>query len=230
MRKLIFIILLVSFSAIYYSTTSSDEKSVVHQAILDIKKMVNNSSIFNKKTSDEINNSLKTDLDKSLTDPTQSLQDLSPEEFKSWMTKESNLMNSAYNNTEEKQIQLKAQAQSLKAPQIATLKEIAGNSDLPINDRILSVYMISLNSTEPSLQALYDGALLAIPELPPYGPHSESEIKGTQELVLRYMQIDELFQRAKTDSNAFDKLKLLVNTSSSEQVRSYAQKKIKELN
>lgn len=236
MRKLIFIILLVGFSAIYYYSTdsavlqdknsvfkNSPKNSIVQQAIFDIKNMVKNSTVFQDETSIETSTA---NQDQNL--PI-SLQNLATEELKKWVLSESNSMNSAYNNTEEKQIKLKAQAQTLGSEQIETLKELATNSSLPINERILSAYLISLNSAAASLQSLYDVAKSEVPDVGPIVPHSEAELRHTQELAIRYMQIDELFVRAKTDANAKDKLKLLLQLASSEQVRSYAQKKLVEL-
>jgi|GEM_PF-4194026 len=234
MRKFIFIVILFSLFAVYYSTQNTEhtnnqnyiknsaKNNIIQQAIFDVKKMVKNSTDFLIKPSIAEGES---------EDVIRALQNLtSDEEFKTWITTESRAMNLASNNTDIKQIQLKAQAQKLETKQIKILKEIAINSSLPINERILSAYLISLNPAEFSQQSLYDIAQTEVPDTGPILPHTESEIKRTQELAIRYMQIDELFQRAKTDSNALDKLKLLVDSASSEQVRSYAQKKLKELN
>lgn len=235
MRKLIFIILLVGFSAIYYYSTLQDENSIVQKTISDVKNMVKNSTVFKKDTDTNKHGSMATtsiaatSSEASGDSAMVSLQSLTTEELKKWISSESNSMNSAYNNTEEKQIKLKAQAQTIAPEQFETLKEMAIYSGLPINERILSAYLISLSSAAPSLQNLYDVAKSEVPDVGPIVPHSEAELKHTQELAIRYMQIDELFERAKIDANAKDKLKLLVQTASSEQVRNYAQKKLQEL-
>ncbi|MEK6628498.1 MAG: hypothetical protein AABY53_07720 [Bdellovibrionota bacterium] len=230
MRKLIFIILLVGFSAIYYYSTLQDESSIVQKTIADVKNMVKNSTVFKKDTDSKKHDSVDRTSDKGLDDSSAvSLQSMDTEELKKWISSESNSMNSVYNKTEEIQIKLKAQAQTLSPEQFETLKSLALYSGLPINERILSAYLITLSSAAPSLNSLYDIAKSEVPDVGPIVPHSEAELRHTQELAIRYMLIDELFERAKTDANAQDKLKLLVQTASSEQVRNYAQKKLQEL-
>ena len=138
-------------------------------------------------------------------------------------------MNSTNKDTEIEQIKLQAQAQTLLPQQLAVLKDLAIDSRLPINERIFSAYLIVLNQAEQSQESLFNVAKTEVPDFGPIHPHSESELRHTQELAIRYMQVDELFQRAKTDANALDKLKLLTKEAQSAQVRSYAEKKIKEL-
>ncbi|MEQ1722831.1 MAG: hypothetical protein ABL930_06615 [Pseudobdellovibrio sp.] len=156
------------------------------------------------------------------------LQNFNAEQLQNWVKIEARRMDSTKNNTQEKQIELRAQAQTLAASQIKKLKELAVNMDLPINDRILSAYLISLNTSGTSQEALFDVAKTEVPDFGPILPHSEAELRHTQETAIRYMQIDELFQRAKTDANALDNLKLLSQEAESAQVRSYADKKYKE--
>lgn len=232
MRRVIFIILLVSFTAIYYFSTSHDENSVMNQTIASVKNVINNSTnMVSAAKSDQ------TGLQNASTDSSaaavefqaDNLQTYNTEQLQTWVQREASSMNSTKNNTEEKLIQLKAQALTLTAPQIKTLQEKAVNFSLPINERIFSAYLISLNPSEQSLESLFDVAKTEIPNNGALLPHSEAELKNAQETAIRYMQIDELFQRAKTDSNALDKLKLLAVEAQSAQVRSYAERKLKEL-
>ncbi len=155
-------------------------------------------------------------------------QNFNSEQLQNWVKNEARKLDSTNNNTGEKQIELRAQAQILSAPQIKQLLELAVNSKLAINDRILSAYLISLNTSEQSQEALLDVAKTEIPDFGPTLPHSEAELRHTQETAIRYMQIDELFKRAKTDARALDKLKLLSQEAESAQIRSYADKKHKE--
>lgn len=236
MRKLIFIALLVclvGFSAIYYYATLRDENSSVQKAIQVVKKMVNNSTVLQKQRDTSVSNGIpgvpQTALEKKSQGPYVSLENLTFEELKKWVATESRAIDSVNNKSEEILVLLKAQAQTLGLKQLEILKILATDSRLAITDRIFSAYLLSLNSTNQSQQALYDVAISEIPNTGSLSPHSEDELKHTQELAIRYMQIDELFLRAKTEANAFDKLKLLVQTAASERVRSYAQKKILEL-
>lgn len=159
----------------------------------------------------------------------ESLHEMKSEELKKWVAIEARAMNSTNKETEIEQIKLQAQAQTLLPQQLAVLKDLAIDSRLPINDRIFSAYLIVLNQAEQSQVFLFNVAKAEVPDSGPMHPHSESEIKHTQELAIRYMQVDELFERAKTDTNALDKLKLLAQEAQSAQVRSYAEKKLKEL-
>lgn len=159
----------------------------------------------------------------------ESLHELKTEELKKWVAEEARAMNTTNKDTESLQIKLQAQAQTLVPQQLAVLKDLAIDSKLPINDRIFSAYLIVLNHSGQSQESLFNVAKAEVPDLGPILPHSEAELKHTQELAIRYMQVDELFERAKTDANALDKLKLLVQEAQSAQVRSYAEKKLKEL-
>lgn len=232
MRRVIFIILLVSFTAIYYFSTSHDENSVMNQTIASVKKVINNSTKSTPAASGDQTGSQNASLE---TTPAEAevdqsnLQNLNAQQLQQWVQKEASAMNSTKNNTDEKQIQLRAQAQTLAPSQIKSLELRAVNSNLPINERIFSAYVLSLNPTEQSQDSLFNVAKAPIPDLGALLPHSEAELKNAQETAIRYMQIDELFQRAKTDSNAYDKLKLLAQEAESAQVRSYAERKLKEL-
>lgn len=157
------------------------------------------------------------------------LQSLNEQQLKKWIADESRSMNSTGLNAEEIQVRLKAQAQTLTAVQLKALVKATRESNMPANDRILAAYMISLNSSANSLEAMYEVSVQPVTNHGPSIPHSEAELRNAQELALRYMQVDELAQRAKTNPNAKDKLKLLSQQAESQQVRSYAERLLKEL-
>lgn len=234
MRKLIFLVLLVGLLVILYRATRNDKNSVIQQAVSDIKNVVNNSTLLSEKSS-----SLMSSDDTQVQSPqggeapnadvTVGLQNLNPEQLKKWVESESISMNSTQNDTQEIQMRLVAQAQTLKPEQLVALKQMALNSDFAVNARIFSAYMLSLNTAQESQEQLFEVAKARLPDVGAVLPHSEAELKHTQELAIRFMQIDELFQRAKTDANARDKLKLLSLEAESDRVRNYAQKKLQEL-
>ena len=234
MRKLIFIILIVSFSVYYYYSNSKNKDSYEYKLISNLIEMVkkatplsqNKSAAQSNVQSDSQSASSDSPIHKNLNE---SLHEFTLQELIKWVATEANSLNSTTNNTDEKQIKLKAQALTLNSDQLAALNTMATNTDLPINDRILSAYLISLNTSDASQEQLFNVAKKLIPDLGPIIPHSEAELKHSQELAIRYMQVDELFQRAKTDANALHKLKLLSQEAESAQVRSYADKKLKEL-
>lgn len=223
MRKLVMIILIVLFSAIYYFSNGGNS-NVVKNSVSNFTALIKKTTTTKQEiTSAPENPTVPTQASES----EQGLAGLAPEALKQWVNAESSALNSTQNNAIEQQIRFRAQAQTLRPEQLAVLKDSAVDSTLPVNNRILSAYMITLNTTPESKESLFDVAKSDLPDNGPILPHSEAELKHTQELALRYMQVDELFERAKTDANARDKLKLLVVEAQSAQVRSYAEKKLK---
>lgn len=230
MRKLIFTILLISFLGLYYYATDYALVSKVNQAgknrdnkffflqqaVLDIKDRIKSTTPLSGKPSNPPN-------------PTETLSEYTSVELKKWVEIEARAINMTNNNTAEKQIKMRAQAQTLNFQQLEILQNLATDTKLPINDRILSAYLISLNTSTQSEDSLFNVAKTEVPDFGPIAPHTEAELKHTQELAIRYMQIDELFHRAQTDANALDKLRLLATEAQYAQVRSYAEKKLKEL-
>lgn len=228
MRKLVLIILIVLFSAIYYFSNSG-AKAVIKNSVSSFSALIKNSTTAGPAVASAPVISADATGAVAVQEIEQSLGLLAPEALVRWLGSESGAMNSTQNETEELQIRFRAQAQTLLPIQLTVLRDFAVSPEKPINDRILSAYMISLNSSSASQEALFDVAKSELPDNGPILPHSEAELKHTQELAIRYMQIDELFERAKTDTNARDKLKLLVVEAQSAQVRSYAEKKLKEI-
>lgn len=225
MRKLILAILIVLFSVIYYFSNSGNS-NVVKNSVSDFTALIKKSTSTKQEMTHEPENTAAVQQVK---EGEQGLGGLAPEALKQWINSESSALNSTQNNTEEQQLRFRAQAQTLLPAQLQILRDFAVEPTGPINNRILSAYMITLNTSPESKESLFDVAKSDLPDNGPILPHSEAELKHTQELALRYMQIDELFERAKTDANARDKLKLLVVEAQSAQVRSYAEKKLKLL-
>lgn len=237
MRKFsLFVMVIFFFAAVYFIINSDDESTSINSAfsktISEVKNMIKFSSSHKSESGLEKEQNTFGSSPSSA-DQTQAqdaaLMQFTAEELKKWISTEARSMNSTSLDTEAKQIELKAQAQSLQLEQLAVLSEVALDASQPINDRILSAYLISLNPTSSSLQVLSEVAKSEIPDNGPLVPHSEAELKNSQELAIRYMQIDELFERAKTDSNAYDKLSRLTDEARSAQVRSYAKKKLLEI-
>ena len=138
-------------------------------------------------------------------------------------------MDSTQNNSPDIEIKIRAMAQSLRKDQLEALSALILNVTLPINDRVFSNYVLSQNQTSDAVAKAGKIAGTGLPDFGPPNPHSESELKRSQELAIRYMQVDALADRAKTDSNARDNLKLLAAGAESAEVRRYASRKIKDL-
>ncbi len=226
MRKLILIILIVLFSALYYYSNTQPESSILHKSIAKMNLLAKNSTSATQVATDAKPEEATAPVNP---EKYKDLQVVTAEELKKWLASESQSLNSTHNDSDEQQIRFRAQAQTLKPLQLQLLTLQAIDSTLPVNERIFSAYMIGLNTLPESQSSLFEVAQSEIPDRGPIVPHSEAELKHTQELAIRYMEIDELYERAKTDGNARDKLKLLMLEARSAQVRSYAEKKLKEL-
>ena len=221
MRKWLFIII-VLLSAIYYFHDSTYAPEGVRQGVSKIKNMVKNSP-FTAAAKPE-----KEVISAPEPAEVQNLQAMQPAEFIRWIEKEGRAMDST-SNPEGVQIKIKAQARTLTAAQLPLLVQNALNISASANARIFSAYLLTLSELPQSVGAISDLAGKGLPDLGPVIPHSEAELRHGQELALRYMQIDELFQRAKTDSYALDNLRLLATKAEELRVRDYAQKKLQEL-
>lgn len=161
-------------------------------------------------------------------DDMQNLQALSNEQLDQWVAVEARAMDSTA-NSEGRSIEIKALARTLSAAQLPQLVATAHNFEAPANVRIFSAFLLSQSELPESAAAMAELAKKDMPDLGPVIPHSEAELRHGQELALRYMQVDELFQRAKTSADALDNLRLLARDADSERVRAYAEKKLSEL-
>ena len=153
----------------------------------------------------------------------------SPEQLKTWVEQDSKTMNSVDHNTQEVDIRLRAQAKTLQPEQLSVLSQMATDIKLPANSRVFSAYVLTLTEQPQAIENMKDLASKALPDFGPVLPHSEAELRRTQELALRYMQVDEIAERAKTDANAKNNLILLSTSAESEEVRAYALRKLKSL-
>lgn len=199
------------------------------QTISDIKKMSNYSSNLNNLIKSQTGELSSDGGLSSNSELGEKHEVMTTEQLQTWLKQESISLNSTNNRTQEQQILLNAKAGGLNSEQLKKVSEWALNIHLSINERILAAYMLGLNQSEASVDSIFEVAKAEVPDLGPISPHSEAELRHTQETAIRFMQIDELFRRAKTDSKALDKLMLLTQDAQSEQVREYAQKKLKEL-
>ncbi|MBC7420346.1 MAG: hypothetical protein H7328_06415 [Bdellovibrio sp.] len=159
----------------------------------------------------------------------ENVQKLDEVQFRNWIQLESKSLNNSAVNTEEKQIQLKALAQNLTSAQNKKLIEVALDSDADANARILSIFLLTLGSRPENISLLLEAAKKEIPDLGPLNPHSAAELKRGQELALRMMAVDELFERARQNPEALQQLQRLSSEAGASEIRNYAQRKLKEL-
>ncbi|MGZ3725358.1 MAG: hypothetical protein ACXWQQ_06145 [Pseudobdellovibrio sp.] len=239
MRKFVFIILVILLTGLYYFSTVDEQGSVAHQARQSLVKMVNNSSkgiipeaLVDKAMPKNSSGGASGDATGSATVKQENdvnLALLNEEQLQQWVQSEAPKLDSTQVNTAEVEVRLKAMAQTMSPEQVKLFSQKAFTIGAPINERIFETYILTLNNAPESVDAQFEVAKKALPDVGPPIPHSEAELKHSQELAIRYMTVDELAGRAKTDSNALDKLKLLSSSADEELVRKYAARKLKDL-
>lgn len=232
MRRLIFISLIILFCAIYYYSTSHDENGVAVKGLKLTQNLVN--KVTNTLKGEDGNSSLQQTASTSETALVQvrentTLDQMNEEQLATWINQEAPRLDSTRNNTAETEVRLQALARTLTSIQTKALKSFAINSSLPINNRIMSAYILTLAPENVSSDMMVDIAQEGLPDHGPVLPHSEAELKRSQELAIRYMQVDELASRAKTNADDMNKLRLLSQTAVAPEVRDYASKRLKDI-
>ncbi len=234
MRRLMFISLLIAFSAIYYFSVSQDENSIAVKSVKMAQNLVNKVTTKDlaKASVETAKPAASTDLTTIVENGTPdelSIGDLNPADLDEWIENESTSLDSTHNKTANVEIRMKAQARTLRPEQLKELQIITLDSERSINSRILSGYLVSLATDSVAVQTLTEIAGTPLPPLGPPIPHSEDEVKRGQELAIRYSEVDELWERAKADANALKSLKQLAQAAPEPAVRKYAAGRLKEL-
>jgi hypothetical protein len=229
MRRNIFLVLVIAFGYIIYVSTADENPSVPEKSASPISKVFQ----FFKKTEPKSPSTIPVAND--VSSGTANFKAGEVESFfanipqlQDWIDTESKKMDSTNHNPEEERVILQARSRTLTKEQIVYLRSVAIDFKTAMNSRILSSYLVTLNPTTLSVDTMFEIAKSPVPDFGPINPHSEAEVKHGQEMAIRYMQIDELAERAKTDANARNKLKLLAETAEDSQVRSYAARKLKD--
>jgi hypothetical protein len=157
-------------------------------------------------------------------------------QISTFVKREAKALDRTNNQTEAKTIELRRRALNLDTIEKEHLKAISVTPAEPINERILSVYLLTLTSDVESQNLVSAIAQTPVPELGPINPHSEAEVKHAQELALRYMAIDKLVDDYKTNppqsQMAMAALQRLQDQSAqnpSPQVRKYANDELNKI-
>lgn len=234
MRRLVFISLLIAFCAIYYYSTSHDENSIAVKSVKMAQNLVNkvtNSTSIKSSDDPTMPAASTTSVTVSGTEGSTEINigDLNATDLDEWIENESTSLDSLQNKTQNVEVRMKAQARTLRPEQLKELQIIALDSTRGINSRILSGYLVTLAPDPAAVQAQVEIAASALPPLGPPLPHSEDELKRSQELAIRYVPVDELYERAKTDAEARKALKQLSQTALEPAVRKHAADLLKDL-
>lgn len=232
MRRLIFILLVIGLAIIYFRSSKNSFEEETHNWVprsvrsaqhkieqLTLRAVKPVADLLARKSEKAPTFGLKSD----------DLQSLSASELRDWVAYQGRSMNYSGHRSEELETRLRAQARTLEPRQMKQLREITLSTSQPINDRIFASYLLSLNYSTASAEEIYAAAAAEFPNHGPSVPHSEAEIRNAQEMALRYMQVDALYERAKKDPNIRNKLKLLSEQSPSESLRDYVRRRLAEL-
>ncbi len=159
------------------------------------------------------------------------------QELAVFLESEARSLDNAHTNTKEKQTALQERANKLDDVEKNQLKSVTLNNNRPINERILSVFLLGLSQGGAAQSLASEIAQAPLPDYGPSSPHSEAEIRNTQELALRYMAIDKLVQDYKSNPAdspvATEALNILKNQSVQNpipQVRKYAIDELSKIN
>ncbi|MCC6137003.1 MAG: hypothetical protein IT287_00085 [Bdellovibrionaceae bacterium] len=155
---------------------------------------------------------------------TDSKQELEP--LQKWVSGEAVSLNRTAVNLEAHDREITEKVKNFGAHQLAQLQKIALNESAPMNERILSTYMIG--QSEQGRQHLVDIAARET-NLSVGKPHSEEEIKYTQERSQKIMAVDAIFKRADTIENRLADLQQVINKTNDALIKDYAVQKSNEL-
>lgn len=166
------------------------------------------------------------DLDNPQEPPPSEVADKDLEPLKQWIREESTAVNSPKMNLKARDEELSEKVKSFGARQLAHLQKISQDEAAPMNERILSTYM--LGKSELSRQNLID---LASSETnhKMSAPHSESEIKANSDRAIKLMAVDSIVASADSVENRLKALQEIINKSNDSLVKEYAQKKTSEV-
>ena len=149
-------------------------------------------------------------------------------EFQKWVSEEGQLINQRGMDSEQKRRELIAIAKQLTPSKANHLLKVASNAASAAGDKIVAAFLL-IEAGNLAQEQL--GALIASPLV--YGgkqePHSEGELRGTQERSMRVMAIEGLATRAESDSSARTTLERTIPTIPDPYIRGYAEKRLAQI-
>jgi hypothetical protein len=146
--------------------------------------------------------------------------------FQQWIANEAKSIDIPNVDGQRKEAELRKILKSLTPTQAQQLLHTARNPVAPAGEKILSTYMMVLGG--PGTRGeLID--FLKDDSSPRGEPHTIDEVNGVRERSLRIMAIDGLVSQAKTDRSARDLLAREIPSIQDPYVKSYAQRKLDEL-
>jgi len=116
----------------------------------------------------------------------------------------------------------------LKPEDFEFFKSVALTLKLPAQKRILATYIMIIGGND-SLEDIGEFIQAPLDAPPNPAPHSVDETTAGREKAMRVMAIDALADRAKSDPSAKTALAKMIPDIQDPWVKSYAEKKLKEL-
>jgi hypothetical protein len=150
----------------------------------------------------------------------------SKEPLKQWVSQEAKVLDRTKVDMKFHDDMISQKVRSFGREQLTQLASIAKDPTLPMNERILSTYV--LGKSELSSLELVDLASRAS-ENKKFEAHSEEEIKSTQERSLKIMAIDAIVKSKNSMDSKLKDLQSVINASNDELVQQYAQTEARKL-
>jgi hypothetical protein len=166
------------------------------------------------------------DLDNPQEPPPSEVADKDLKPLKQWIREESSSINSPKMNLKAREEELSEKIKNFGARQLAHLQKISEDKAAPMNERILSTFM--LGKSELSRENLI-GLASRPTDQTSFEPHTEGEIKATSDRAIKLMAVDAIVARNDSVENRLKDLQEIINKSNDLLVKDYAQKKTREV-
>lgn len=149
-------------------------------------------------------------------------------EFRRWFESETRELEQQQNDTTTVENLLRIKAESLSLQEVLFLKKKVLESPVA-NEKIISVYMLSLAERQEALSSLAEISNQQAQYPSPQPVHSPEETLSMQEKTIKRMALDALFEKAQKSSEARQLFHENIDRISDPELRAYAQRKDREL-
>lgn len=144
-----------------------------------------------------------------------------------WVMNESKNIEASSVNPDLSEKMYREKVKQLSIEEIYKIQQVALDSERPANEKIFASYLLSLTTETAYLEPLEEFVLTSLKQRGEVRPHTQDELERSQELALKYMQIDSLYEKAMSkDKMALESLKKIARLSDIDQIRLYAQQKL----
>lgn len=149
-------------------------------------------------------------------------------EFQRWLSAEAQRMNQRGQDGESKRKELAKVAAELTPAKAQHLLQIAKNVSSPAGEKILAAYLL-VEAGPLGLESLRSLITTPLSLSGPQEPHSEGELRATQERSVRMMAIDGLASQAEKNPSARETLVNTIPNISDPYIKSLAEKRLSQI-